>query len=243
MLSARDLISGFDSVWCGILPWLTPSTVATLNHRHKQLGLAVVPGEDADTRINDLVTEYAYLVAAEAYRTNRSADAVLHDSPANARIKAIAAQRLAGLSKYVASASLLSRPQEADARSLAGNILEFLADRSESFVAGTVLPGCGVLADQQVDFDSETMLVEVKSVSRNLRSRDLRQIFIYVALQSREGRPRWRRAVLLNPRRNTAFEFDIDSLFFELAGGRSLVMVTDEFLRAFGKTPFVAVQR
>ena len=55
-------------------------------------------------------------------------------------------------------------------------------------------------------------LFEVKTVSRTFESRDLRQLLVYLALQSATGEPRWDYGGLLKPRFSCVCTFSVDWL-------------------------------
>lgn len=238
MLTTRDLIGGFASTWKEILPWLTPSVIGGLQARRRQLGPPIVSSNETDSRLNDLIAEYGYQIAAAAHARHRECSDIVSDAILNQSLKFEAGRRLAGLSAYNSAAAQLSPLEDAEALSIAVNIRHYIVECGESFIFGRFLPGRGAIGEQQIDLDSTSRIVEIKSVTRDLRSRDFRQIFLYVALQSQYREARWQKASLFNPRQNNVYEFDIDALFYELAGGRPPVLVIQEFLQMFEKTPF-----
>jgi hypothetical protein len=75
----------------------------------------------------------------------------------------------------------------------------------------------------------------VKTVSRPFQSRDLRQLLVYLALQSATGESRWDYGGLLNPRLSLFCTFSVDWLVTRLSGGRPPKVVFTDFVQALAR--------
>ncbi|HEX7722761.1 MAG TPA: hypothetical protein VF397_11430 [Pyrinomonadaceae bacterium] len=64
-------------------------------------------------------------------------------------------------------------------------------------------------------------LFEVKTVDRNLASKDIRQLIVYLALQAATGERIWSVGGFFNPRKAEYHEFVVDELIAQVSGGRS----------------------
>ena len=94
------------------------------------------------------------------------------------------------------------------------------------------IPGAGTISACEADLSLGSMLIEIKTVSRRFTSYDLRQTLVYLALDWAKGNPRWTRACLVNPKRATWADFDVDWVVRRLSG-RSAVDTFAELLAAF----------
>ncbi|MGH9908129.1 MAG: hypothetical protein ACRD8U_21365 [Pyrinomonadaceae bacterium] len=93
-------------------------------------------------------------------------------------------------------------------------------------VKGTIeflprIPGAGFLQNCQADLAIGRALFEVKTVSRNLASKDLRQLIIYLALQAATGDRKWNVGGFFNPRKDDYLQFGIDEVIAQFSKGRS----------------------
>jgi hypothetical protein len=77
-------------------------------------------------------------------------------------------------------------------------------------------------------------LFEVKTVERNIASKDLRQLLVYLALQSATGEKRWSQGGFFNPRRGLVYEFSIDKIIPLISGGRLASEVFQDMVQFFG---------
>ena len=64
-------------------------------------------------------------------------------------------------------------------------------------------------------------MYEIKTVNRNFKSSDLKQLFIYLALRQVSEEENWKYAGLYNPRKGTYCKFNVKSLIYNLTGGQT----------------------
>ena len=78
-------------------------------------------------------------------------------------------------------------------------------------------------------------MYEIKTVSQNFQSRDIRQLLIYLALQAATGDRRWLYGGLFNPREGVFCRFSVDWLVERLSGGRPPLDVLVGFFLALSR--------
>ena len=115
---------------------------------------------------------------------------------------------------------------------MARNYERFFEQRcgGENIEFGPVIPGAGFLAECRADISVGATLFEVKTVNRNLAGKDIRQLFIYLALQNATGQRRWKAAGFFNPRRAIYHEFLVVDLIERISGGRSSSEIFQDFI-------------
>ena len=99
----------------------------------------------------------------------------------------------------------------------------------------TMVRGNGLLSSCFADLSVGSTLFEVKTVARPFHSRDLRQLLVYLALQSATGERRWDNGGLFNPRLSVFCTFSIDWLVTRLSGGRPPKMVFTDFVQSLAR--------
>ena len=57
---------------------------------------------------------------------------------------------------------------------------------------------------------------------------DIKQLLIYLALQSSNSEEKWRYAGFFNPRRALSYRFSVDLLIYRTSGGRSTLEVFED---------------
>jgi hypothetical protein len=106
---------------------------------------------------------------------------------------------------------------------------------TETVTFSPMVRGNGMLSSCFADLAVGNTLFEVKTVSRPFQSRDLRQLLVYLALQSATGEPRWDYGGLLNPRLSLFCTFSVDWLVTRLSGGRPPKVVFTDFVQALAR--------
>ena len=90
--------------------------------------------------------------------------------------------------------------------------------------------GAGFLGVCTADLSAADTLYEVKTVSRNLAGKDIRQLLVYLALQSSSGDRKWNNAGFFNPRKALHYKFSVDHLIYRTSGGRSTTEVFQDIV-------------
>jgi hypothetical protein len=103
---------------------------------------------------------------------------------------------------------------------LAENICEFIFKTNGKFMEfRPQLKGYGLIPDLEADLVIDDTLYEIKTVTRNFKSIDLRQLFIYLALNHVSKGNNWKYGGLYNPRKGRSSKFNINHLVYNLSGG------------------------
>ncbi|HET7675964.1 MAG TPA: hypothetical protein VFL54_10615, partial [Gammaproteobacteria bacterium] len=85
-----------------------------------------------------------------------------------------------------------------------------------------IIRGAGFLGVCSADLSIDDTLYEVKTVSRKITGRDIRQLMVYLALQYSTGIRRWISAGFFNPRKSLHYKFSIEHLIYRTSGGRAV---------------------
>ena len=237
LISERQFADGFSSFWSGLLPFLTPACVTVFNQSH---GLDIDGGKSVDDEVllskslrlpADILSEAAFEMARSANHSNSAVRDIFHDEAERVRSWEAA---VAKVSRY---REIIEIPCP-DRKSSVGLFFERLSMRYDAFSdyaidmgAVTYSPrvaGCGFLAESEADVCIGSTLFEVKTVSRNFASKDIKQIIIYLALDHCSGSRRWNQGGFFNPRRNRIALFDPNKFLPYVSGGKSAVSIYHE---------------
>jgi hypothetical protein len=187
-------------------------------------------------QIQDYISEVAFSLADIAVTRDLDLDSILNDPQIFGEVATRVASELRGLARVSLRPELLGPAEQAEIRGLAGNLVLF--GRAQSQVQFRPrIRGYGVLRECAGDISTPESLIEVKSVTRGLRSRDIRQVFVYLALDAANVE-RWSRVEFFNPKNATVGTYDIRQMIHELSGGKPHLLVLAEFLSHFEKREF-----
>lgn len=105
---------------------------------------------------------------------------------------------------------------------IAENTLEFIEKLGgQDVLFKPKLKGYSFIPDLTADISIGDSIFEIKTVNRNFKSSDLKQLFIYIALRQVSERENWKFAGLYNPRKGVYCKFNIKSLIYNLTGGKT----------------------
>ena len=226
MISERTLASGFSPLWQSAFPLLTPNFIQVFNreyveHFRNSRGKRVRPVKRrSDVDAPDLVAELAFQAIKVAIRGGMGLSDVFEDENL---VRQAWESTLDLLQMYEGAAEEEGRelPNQAeveDAFLLANNIRAFLPPSSVEIEFSPRIRGAGAMPECEADLAVGDKLVEVKTVTRNFSSRDLRQLLVYLALDWVSGDRRWKNGCLLNPRRGLKADFVVESLVMRISG-------------------------
>lgn len=234
MISEKVFVREFHGFWAEFLPLLTPSFVAVFNEAYKSYltdasGKPYAPvGVRGDPRRSDVVSEAAFNIAKLSVRNQIAIEVGANDKGV-VQEAASTAQKL--ISRYTGddefTVNALTNDEIAEACELAMNYSRLFAGLAGDGQAefSPVIRGAGYVSECVADLSIGTTLFEVKTVARNVQSKDLRQLILYFALHSASGVTRWTRSGLFNPRRVTLHLFDIEYVIYHASGGRAAIEV------------------
>ena len=239
MISERIAVRAFESIWRTRFPMLTPAFMKSFNEElvkpivHNGSLVAPLP-VNHKSNSPDLVAELGIQMTKSAVEAHVSVEDVARDQ---GLLQAAWVRSLRLISRYdgktldVDNVSL-STDDSIAALALARTMSGFLAQMDNQVEFEVLIPGAGTLSRCEADLAIGHQLVEVKTVSRSFRSHDLRQLFVYLALEWASGEPRWTKGCLLNPRRAVWADFDVEWLV-RLLSGHPAVDAFRDLLDAF----------
>ena len=237
MISERIAVRGFSATWREQLPLLTPYFVRVFNAVNVQTmttdplfeSWAVWPVQ-RQTEAPDFVAEVAIQLARRVHEEGRPV-ASLDEGDATVRDAWVASERV--VDRYEGFAGGRTHPFSGrdfeEAKSLAVNIEAATACLSGLVEYSPLVRGAGILSSCEADLAVGEYLVEIKAVDRNFAAKDLKQLFVYLALDALDRR-RWMKGCLLNPRLATWCRFDVEELVRRLSGGRPSAEVLPDLI-------------
>jgi hypothetical protein len=238
-MNEREIASGFSGAWAEHFPMLSPTFIIAFNEAFVRPIFGrngiVQPVENQDgTSYPDVLAEFAFQLAAIAFDKKVPVRAVAADPSELANANLVAAERVRRFRPNLTLDELrIAESGQNEGARLASAYEEFHSLWPSE--RATFLPeirGNGVLSSCFADLSIGKSLFEVKTVSRPFQSKDLRQLLVYLALQSATGERRWEDGGLFNPRRGVYAHFSIDWLVTRLSGGRPTKIVFSEFLQS-----------
>ena len=241
MISERQFAKGFQQLWREVLPLLTPHFVTVFNEVYCQK-LMIKDGRQApvietgDATDSSVVAEFAFHLVRLANERSIPLSEVGHCEPLLSDVEKIALKLVRQYESRQAEIPLgFSLVERSEALCLVKNYSIFLSDRSQSAIEfRPYIPGAGFVNSCTGDLSVSTALFEIKTVNRNIAGKDIRQLLVYLALQSASGTRRWSEAGFFNPRRALVYQFSIGSVIPLLSGGRLTSEVFNQMVEYFG---------
>ncbi|WP_155987700.1 hypothetical protein [Thioalkalivibrio sp. ALE28] len=183
--------------------------------------------------MHDLVAEFAYCAAEASYSSGLTVNALSKDDN---RVKELYEKAVQFLSRYQSDDdSILLNPVELDEGFRLAEqyhyFFDHLGPRHPTLEFRPKIKGAGFLGNCFADLSAGDTLYEVKTISRNISGRDIRQLLIYLGLRYASNEPQWEFAGFFNPRRALHYRFSVEHLIFRTSGGKSKAEVFDRLLR------------
>lgn len=101
----------------------------------------------------------------------------------------------------------------------------FIDIQGRELVLKPYFPGCGFVDQSEGDIIYGDTLFEIKSVDRNFRSVDIKQLITYAALNHKSRSYHFREIGIFNPRMGTEFRMGLDDVCMEVAGISSIELL------------------
>ena len=228
MISERDVARKFTPIWQQVLPMLTPTFTKVFNESH-----VIRLSENEIVKPighSDLVSEYAFYLTSLTHSVKLKID---EDIPKEIIQQAfqLAKGSIRELNRATEFPENLTEKEFEEGLRLYRNTRAFISAFGKSeLVFAPKVPGYGVIPTCQGDISIGESLFEIKTVTRTFRSKDLKQLILYLALQSVTGNRRWKSAGLYNPRLGVYCQFNIDGIIGTLSGGRASQEVFQDLL-------------
>lgn len=221
MINERDISEKFSTIWKQQFPLLTPNfirvvnatRVSTINTHH------IIPKDNVRY---DLISEIAFTVSEIAYLTKAASSDIFDNEEKRKMIIENTAKIIWKSGNYSESDLIVSGIEKMEIISIANNILEFIEKMGgQDVIYKPRLKGYSFIPDLIADISISDTLYELKTVNRNFKSSDLKQLFIYIALRQVSETENWKYGGLYNPRKGIYYKFDIKDLIFDLTGGKT----------------------
>lgn len=247
MISERAFAKSFASFWQELVPLLTPRFVGLFNEAYQKdlvdaegAPLHAVP-IDPGTRA-DIVAEFAFWSARLLYEGGQAPDGLLDDPPvvqeASRRAFEVV-QQYEGVKPDAVRPLLPTELREGLALAKNYASLYRACEPITRIEFGPQFQGCGFLNAAEGDLGIDRTLVEVKTTTRRVAGKDLRQLITYLALDAGAGRQRWSHVSVFNPRRGTFHRAEVDALLLRISGGKPRVDVLGELVEFVQATDLV----
>lgn len=241
-MNEREVANGFAAVWSEHFPMLSPAFIVAFNQAFVRPilgkdGIVSAVASKEKTAHPDVLAEFAFRIAAGVLEAGTSVKAVAKDPSLTEAANIMAAKKIFEFRDSLALNDLrLSLKEQQEGFHLASVYEQFLKLwPSEHVTFSPAIKGNGLLNTCFADLAVGKTLYEVKTVSRPFQSRDLRQLLVYLALQSATGDMRWEYGGLLNPRLGVFCSFNVDWLVTRLSGGRPPKLVFLDFIQALAR--------
>lgn len=218
MISERNISEKFSTIWKQNFPLLTSNFIKSLNENHLDL-VNLIPITNKEDVRYDLISEAAFNLS-EIIISNKITlnDFISEEKEINDLFERTANSIWIKDSKY--ENLEITKNEYQDMLKISNNILEFIAkSNGEEVQFRPKLIGYSFIPNLEADISIDDTLYELKTVKRNYKSSDLKQIFIYLALKQVSNSTNWKFAGLYNPRKGTVFKFDVKELIYKLTSG------------------------
>jgi hypothetical protein len=221
MISERDIAEKFSVIWKQNFPLLTPNFIRVFNES-RIVSINTQPITIDEEIKYDLVSEAAFNLSDIIINYKITKNDILSDNKKVLSLIEQTAKTIWKTGNYSRKDLELSDKEIKYILKISDNIIEFI-DKTK---VGRVqfrpkLKGYGFIPDLEADLTIDDTLFEVKTVTRNFKSSDLKQLFIYLALKQVSGALNWEYAGLYNPRKGTYCKFNVKSLIYNLTGGNT----------------------
>ncbi|MET2829972.1 hypothetical protein [Mesorhizobium shangrilense] len=217
MISEKTFANQFSNFWRETLPNLEPVT-RSVNLGYSRISDPVRSRNAASRR--DLISESGRRLFFKIWEKPGSERAILLE------------EALLEAAKYLSDGSVEGEygefycddSEDIEINRLADWLTRYF-DRPASSPARIRIPqfkGHGLISSCSGDFEDDDCLIEMKYVSRNFRSHDIRQVIVYSALKYFEDGARFRELRLINPFLGIEFVTNVDELIYSASGVNSL---------------------
>ena len=225
-------------MWKSLFPMLTPTFMRTFNEDFLK-SIASSCTNNISTRkfvteSPEVVSEFGIQLAKNSVHTEISSEDIGkdRDSLTNAWNEAqTLVSRYEGMPTNAVETPLLESYKNQGIY-LAKNLIAFTESIDGTIDFSPCIPGANAISQCEADLSIGETLVEIKTVSRTFRSRDLKQLLVYLALDWIRG-AKWKKGCLLNPRLAKWADFEVDPLI-KILSGRSASDTFRDFIDTIG---------
>ena len=220
-------------------------TASTFAHKHNSFWKTNFPALESYIRVVNsgaydrilpdqawkVVPERSFLISEVGFCLSRQTEV---DKAIVDRTFDEAVRRLSGLPGAPDAIDVMDQAEIRQSISLSKRIRQMIPEiemEDELCIFDPIFSGCGVISKSQGDLIAGETLIEIKSVDRNFRASDFRQLLIYYFQNSAGKTHSIRRLKVLNPRRGISFSAKAPQLIFDISGS-DVVEAQGRFLSA-----------
>ena len=217
MISERILARGFSSFWRNLLP-MSDAFVKHINLDYERFDLEI-DSLDNDSTTRALINENGFELFRLCLNTGRNLQDLEDHEIDEVYLKSKGKIRIyEGINNYLPDD--LTKEDLKESMLIAKTLLSFYNPIKRNCIVSPYFQGCGIIDDcygDLIDQKSKT-LYEFKAGDRNFKSIDLRQVFVYLALNHSSNSYDIENFCLLNPRRGGLFKVDVDEACYIMSG-------------------------
>lgn len=221
MISERDISEKFSAIWKQNLPLMTPNYMRVFNEAQvKRINKKSIPS-GKDIRY-DIVAEISFNLSELAVMEKKPVEKLITDTKRFKKIISETAKSIWKSGNYTKKDLKLEELELKEISAICNNTLEFIGlIKKNSVEFKPKLKGYNFIPDLTADLSIDDTLYEIKTVNRNFKSSDIKQLFIYLALRQVSEGVNWKYAGLYNPRKGTYCKFNVKSIIYSLSGGKT----------------------
>ncbi len=221
MITERDVSEKFSAIWKQNLPLMTPGFMRVFNEAQvKKINSNSIP--NIENVRYDIVAETSFNLSETVTIEDKEINTIIKDSKRFKKIVSQTAKSIWITVNYKEKDLKIEKLEREEIEKICENILEFIQNtKKEKVEFKPKLKGYGFIPDLEADLAIDDTLYEIKTVNRNFKSSDLKQLFIYLALKQVSDGDNWKYAGLYNPRKGTYCKFNVKSLIYNLTGGKT----------------------
>lgn len=247
MISERAFAKSFASFWQELVPLLTPRFVGLFNEAYQrelvnETGRLLEPVPIESGTRADIVAEFAFWGARLLHDSGQAPESLLDDLEL---VREASRRAFEVVQHYEGAKPSVIEPMQPSELSQALKLTKNYASLyracqpTSRIEFGPRFQGCGFLNAAEGDLGIDGTLVEVKTTTRKVAGKDLRQLITYLALDAGAGRQRWSHVAIFNPRRGTFHRAEVDALLLRISGGKPRVDVLRELVEFVQATELV----
>lgn len=234
MISERDISEKFSAIWKQHFPLLTPNFIRVFNNT-QIIAINSKQVKSLEEIRYDLISEVAFNLSEFAFLNKLTPLQAFTLKNQNIIIKETA-RSIWKSGNYSESDLTISESEKQEIISLSNNILEFIEKMgSQDVLFKPKLNGYNFIPDLYADISIGDSLFEIKTVKRNFKSSDLKQLFIYLALRQVSDKENWVSAGLYNPKKGVYCKFNVRSLIYNLSGGKTQNEAFEDLLNGLNR--------
>jgi hypothetical protein len=219
MISERDIAEKFSVIWKQNFPLLTPGFIKVFNDTQVKL-INTNPIIATEEIRYDLVSETAFNITEIVISNNIQIEDYITNNLNLENIIQNTAKKIWKSGNFTTEEIKTTESEIQEIIKICNNLIEFITNENGKEIKfKPKLKGYGFIPDLEADLSIDDTLYEIKTVNRNFKSSDLKQLFIYLALSQVSKANKWQYAGLYNPRKGTYCKFNINSLIYNLTGG------------------------